>query len=64
MALVAQKRTPAHSRAETMSTRLARRANGNRGKFTRSRVLRALPHPMAGVTSAPRKPKKLEEKEG
>jgi hypothetical protein len=44
-----RRRRPAHGRAETMSTRLARRAIGNRGRFTRSRVLRALPHPMAGV---------------
>jgi len=58
---MARKLKPANGRAETMSTRLARRANGNRGRFTRSRVLRALPHPMAGVTPAPKKPKEKEE---
>ena len=58
---MARKLKPAHGRAETVSTRRARRANGNRGGFTRSRVLRALPHPTAGVTPAPKKPKEKEE---
>ena len=47
----------------TMSTRQSRRASGNRGSFARSRVLRALPHPMAGVTSAPKKPKEEKSNE-